>query len=245
VTPQQLYDRFRADVLDTELPYLWSEDEVWGYLQDAERMLCRLAGGIRDASSEQATVAYLTAGVPWVQLHSSVLDVRSARSQALARTVPLFSFEELFMPQEDLNRGSSVSTDDLDQQGQFKALVKGMEHGKLRAVRIPDADDTLYLVVERLPLFDPRDNADSESGLEVGDMHRIHLLNWMKHLAFEKQDADTYDPQKSEKAQVKFIAYCEQVAAEKRRKNRTPGLVAYGGIESCGPGLSRFSQGRW
>ena len=46
-----LHDLFRSEVRDEATPYLWSDAEIYSYIDDAQKMFCRLQGGIADASS--------------------------------------------------------------------------------------------------------------------------------------------------------------------------------------------------
>jgi hypothetical protein len=55
-------------------------------------------------------------------------------------------------------------------------------------------------------------------------------MNWMKHLAHEKQDAETYDRGRSMEFRDKFLAYCDQAKAERERREHKYRTVAYGGI---------------
>ena len=41
MTPKALHDLFRAHVRDEEYPYLWSETEVYLYMDEAQKMFCR------------------------------------------------------------------------------------------------------------------------------------------------------------------------------------------------------------
>ena len=111
--------------------------------------------------------------------------------------------------------------------GPVTAAIIGMEEEKLRLIRIPVADDTLALLVERLPVqsFDAL-----PAEFEVRSEHHLALLKWMKHLAYGKQDAETFDKNKSREMGEAFGAYCERAVDEKQRRNHKPRLVTYGGL---------------
>lgn len=228
MTPEQLVARFRSDVDDDQQPYLWSTDEVWEYLNDAHRMHVRLTGGIRDASTASVVNLTVSIGDPWLELSPLVMKIRSARLASTGRTLPVFSFEGLFGQQGVANREFPCSTDDLDKSGPLKALIIGMEDDKLRAVRIPAAGDTVKLVVERLPLLTL--TADLSEPFEIRAEYHLHLLWWMKHLAYAKQDADTFDKERSDNCETTFRARCSEAADEKRRREHKPRLMAYGGL---------------
>lgn len=154
MTPSELVARFRLDVDDDQAPYLWSDAEVWGYLNDAiQKWLGVPGGGVRDASTAAICDLAVTAADPWLELSPLVTKIRSARLVSTGRTLRVITLEELFGMDGMANDLFPVSTDDLDLAGTIKALVIGMEDNKLRAVRIPDASDTVKLVVERLSKY--------------------------------------------------------------------------------------------
>ena len=102
-----------------------------------------------------------------------------------------------------------------------------MDANTLRLVAPAVADDTLQAIVYRMPL---EDITASSTALEIDAHHHRHLLNWMKHLAHEKQDAETYDRGRSMEFRDKFLAYCDQAKAERERREHKYRTVAYGGI---------------
>ncbi len=73
----ELLALFRSDVVDDVAPYLWSDPEVYAYMNDAYFMFVRLTGGIPDGSS---SVTQLTAALdtPTTALDASVMRIRTA-----------------------------------------------------------------------------------------------------------------------------------------------------------------------
>ena len=61
-----------------------------------------------------------------------------------------------------------------------------IQKNKGRLYPIPTADDTLNLKVFRLPCT----SGDCVS-LEIAEEHHLHLLKWMKGLAYEHADAES------------------------------------------------------
>ena len=89
-------------------------------------------------------------------------------------------------------------------------------------------DDFIDLQIYRLPL-----NVIDGPNQEIEDIeedHHIHLIDWMKHLAYKKQDADTYNPQASALGAQDFEKYCAMVKAERARYMYKVGTVGYGGL---------------
>lgn len=226
MTPLQLYDRFRSDVDDVVETFLWSDDEVFGYMGDAQQMLCRLTGGLRDATSAVTQLAVID-GEPWVDLDPSILRVRSAELLSTHRPVRILSYEDQAAAPLSANSWPANWSTEMYLDGPVTAAIIGMEEEKLRLIRIPVADDTLSLLVDRLPLqaFEALPEA-----FEVRAEHHLALLLWMKHLAYGKQDAETFDKNKSSEMGAAFGAYCAKALDEKQRRNHKPRLLAYGGL---------------
>ena len=68
------------------------------------------------------------------------------------------------------------------------------------------------------------------TGWQIDVQHHRYLLNWIKHLAHEKQDAETYDRGRSVEFRDKFLAYCGQAKAERERREHKYRTVGYGGL---------------
>lgn len=89
-------------------------------------------------------------------------------------------------------------------------------------------DLTVELSVFRLPLTEITE--DGEQALEIDSQHHIHLLLWVKSLAYNKQDADAFDRRKSDDFAQDFRSYCAGVKKEQDRARRVVGTVQYGGL---------------
>jgi hypothetical protein len=112
--------------------------------------------------------------------------------------------------------------------GPVRYGVIGMQKGKVRWVQVPEVADVADAYIYRMPL-----NIVSGPGQEIEDieeMHHIHLLKWMKHLAYLKQDADAYNPKGSAVNADAFATYCHQVKAEWERYKHKTRVVSYGGL---------------
>jgi hypothetical protein len=213
---KQLLERFRLDSRDTGTENLWSDEEVYSYLDDAQKMFCRLTGGLADATS---TVARLKAkaGNPFAALSPLVLKVRAVFGVE-GRKVDLLNFEDLeFSP----NDGKVLFA---DIPGQVRSVVLGMEPGKVRVIHTPEEDQTLNMIVYRLPL-DAIDGPGQE--LEVDEQHHLALLKWAMHLAHRKQDAEAYDRGRSDQFEREFRQYCAIASEEKSRREHKHRTVAF------------------
>ena len=222
----ELYDTFRSDVVDTARPYLWTDDDVWRYAADAHRMFIRLTGGISDFMSEACEVP-VVAGEAVVELHPSLLRIMSATLRGTKREVEVINPTDVVkMRTTDYGQIKQLLLD--DKAGRIRYLVHGMQRDKARLVQVPEVDDFIDLHIYRTPL--DMITGDGQELTDVVEDHHLHLLDWMKHLAYKKQDADTFNPQASLQGKQDFEAYCAFVKAEWERYKHKTRVVSYGGL---------------
>jgi hypothetical protein len=232
MTPAQLKDLFRSDVRDEASPPLWTDTEIFVYMDDAQKMFCRQGGGIADSTSPICTL-HVTAGDAYLTYDPRILKLRDLRRMSDGRNVDILNFEDLGHPgwtQDDYGRSMSFGAGGIkftDRPAPVTAVIVGMDANKLRLLAPAVANDTLQAIVYRMPL---EDITASSTAFEIDAQHHRHLLDWMKHLAHEKQDAETYDRGRSMEFRDKFMAYCDQAKAERERREHKYRTVAYGGI---------------
>jgi hypothetical protein len=225
-TSDELYDLFRSDVVDTVRPYLWSDEEVYVYMNDAYFMFVRLTGGISDFSSDATQITALN-GEPTSEVSDKILRFRQASLVATGEDVSIINAQDVHtLTDEDygvlrrLNLPSTV--------GKVRYMVTGEQDSLVSWYPIPDQDYTVRFLLERLPLSTITDGGQSFTG--VAEHHHYHFLKWMKGLAYRKQDAETFDMTRANQEQSDFMAYCSLSKGEKERYKHKPRVVRYGGI---------------
>lgn len=206
----ELLEAFREETRDTEEPYLWSDKEIFRYMTEAQRMFCRLTWGIADTRSRVCRISYLK-GENEVHFDPRILKIRDIR-RGDGRKVELQNIETYHCPR--------------DAQGKPDAAVVDIDMNMMRLFPTPDEDGELELMVNRLPLFDP----DAINGLEINEQHHWSLLLWMKHLAYLKTDAETFDKARSAEFGLMFRQYCDQAKHEREMREHRYRTVSYGGI---------------
>lgn len=223
----ELMSLFRSEMADELEPYLWSDLEFYRYLDDAQKMFCRLTDGISDATTAAVCSITVPEGTEWIDLHPSILKIRTVTLVSNGKDVPVYNFEDL--PNLGLRLDGST--------GPLRALIVGMEENKARAAQIVSVDDALKLLVFRLPLADLT-GANNETP-EIGSQHHMHLLHWAKRCAYLKQDTQTLDKTKAADFEAMFRGYCKQVQKEQENKRHKVRTVRYGGIYG-GEGLGQL-----
>jgi len=235
VNTTELLELFRADINDVALPNLWSDEEIFAYMSDAYMQFWRLVEGIGDMTSDEATLVVAAEGEEFSDLHPSILHIREAHRVADARKLVVTNAQQLPLLTSGSDYGNTRSLLMDATQGIPAVAVIGLERNKVRWCPVPDQDYDVRLLVYRLPLEGiTGDNQELE---ELDAMHHIHLLKWMRSLAYQKQDAETFDRGKSAEAESRFREYCGQVKREWDRYRAKPGFTAYGGYPiDNGPG---------
>lgn len=226
MTSDELYDFFRRDVVDTVQPYLWSDDEVYAYMNDAYYMFVRMTGGIPDFTSAACTVNAV-ANQPVANINPAILVIRQASLDPTGDAVKVINAQDMErLSDEDYGVLRQINTSVA--KGRVRYIVMGMEQNKVRWVNIPDINYTVKLIVDRLPLTTITDGGQQFDG--VAGHHHFHFLQWMRYLAYGKQDAETFDKTRSLAEKQAFEQYCYLAKTEKDRYKHKVRVVAYGGI---------------
>ncbi len=184
----------RRELDDTAAPYLWSDDELQVYANEAEAEAARRARLLIDSTTSAITQKALAPGDSTVTLDARIVSVRRAKlasqDRPLARTV---------MREIDAHLpGWEAAPASVPQ-----AIITDYETGKLRLYPPSAAADTLKLTVIRLPLAEMNDDEDAP---EIHARFHLKLIHWIKHRAWLKNDPDTYDEKSSEAALKMFEA---------------------------------------
>lgn len=194
----ELIANARIQATDRVAPYLWSDDEITSYANDAEREACRRARLITDSTTASVCNITLVAATASYTLSRKVLFVN--RVKLVGESIPL----------------GPVSYKDLDRQvpgwedetGTPTRYVKDTDTGKFRPYPTPTAAGTAKLTVTRLPLEDMVGDSDEP---EIQPHLHGSLLFWILHCMFSKPDNDGYDEAKA----AKNLALFEQEFGKK------------------------------
>lgn len=224
---RELKTLFRKQVQDVNKPYLWDDVEIHQYLIDAQDRFVRELGGIPDSSTRALTDIPVVAGAVLAKHSPYILRIRSAKLLTAARPLKIVNEGNLdTMVVSDYGSLTPMYLDDED-TGDVTAIVLGVENNKVRWLKVPTTEDTCRMNIMRLPY--PRIK-DDNSCLEIDEQHHMALLYWMKHMAYSKQDAETYDSQLAEDAKAAFLEYAANARDDKERQRYKPRVVQYNKI---------------
>lgn len=182
----------RAELDDQAEPFLWPDDELQGYANEAEQEACRRSRLLIDSTTTAITQMTVTLGDPMITLDSRIIFVRRARLSGQDAPLARSTVREIdaFIPGwEDVSNSTPL------------AMITDYETGKLRLYPPPVAAGTLKLNVYRLPLLDMNENTDSP---EINARFHRSLIHWIKYRAYLKKDSETHDPDEASKALALF-----------------------------------------
>lgn len=212
-----LLEQLRTDLFDLEEPYLWSDEELIRYIDDAQFMFCRKTDGIPDDFTADVCELAVTPGTDRVALHPSIRLVRAAARDDTGAPVEVLNTED--MPRRGYRFNGVL--------GSPKALVLGGSAHSARVWPVSSETFTLRLTVFRMPLAHI---TDTDQAFEIDEEHHTHLGLWCMHRAYLKQDAETLDKDKSAEFEARFLNYCASVTREEQRKRHKTRVVSYGGL---------------
>ena len=196
MTLENLIRRFRVLAQDTEQPFLWSDEAVMDWLNDAQAQACVRGRLIREDDNPAVCQIALTPGQHTYPLHASVYELINLRIKGSgtepSRPMAIKSREWLDANVRDWR--------DMDRPSQW--LIQ--DDTTLRVVGAIQAGDVLHLECYRLPLKQLANDMDKP---EIHAAHHVHLIQWALHKAFSVPDADGFDAARSAAAEAEFTAY--------------------------------------
>jgi len=196
VTLEELIRRFRTLAVDNVQPYLFADEDVTDWLNDGQRQACIRGRLLREDDNQAVCEIALTPGQRTYPLHKSVYEIINARivpgNGDRARTVFLASREWMDGNMPDWR----------DEQGQAEFAIQ--DDTSIRVVGAVTAGDKLAIECYRTPLKMLANDTDKP---EIHEAHHEYLIQWALHKAFSVVDADTFDPQRSDRSEAAFTNY--------------------------------------
>jgi len=227
-TVSELLEIFRLETEDTVEEYFWSDQEFYWYLDEAQKEFAKQTDYFKDSSTTEIIAPTITVDDPWISIDPRIIEIRRAKLASRSLPLDVINYNELDRMYTTGEYGEQLSGNWDVAKGSPRLLVTDEETNKARLVPIPAEGDTIKLTVIRAPLADIK---TENSKLEVTDsMHQRSLLMFCKAMAYEKQDADTVDPNAADRYKVRFEQYCKLVKSRQARKQRHIGTVKYGGL---------------
>lgn len=198
MTLEELIASFRQDATDKALPFLWEDETVTRWLNEAQDEAAVRGRLLLDDSTPAVTTIAVTAGQASYQLHAKVYEIAHLQWQPSAASHRAKPVE--LVTREWLDRKHPGWRVRLD----CDALYAIQSEGALRLVPTPREAGTLVLEAYRLPLKTLAVDADKP---EIHAASHAYLVYWALHRAFSQPDSDGFDPQRAATAEAAFTGY--------------------------------------
>ena len=219
----QLISQFRVQMDDNAQPYLWDEDRIVEWIDEAQKVFAERTRIFKGKEN----IAALVASDGEVVIPAYVTEIRKAKYVGSALPLELLNFNDVERGALYSDYGLELTGDWEDLTGTPRGLIKDYATGVGRLVPKPTADGSVDIFYYRLPL---RDVTSSSSKLELTDTrHQRLMVVYARAMAYGDHDADVYDPKQEAAKLTEFSAKTEEYAAQISRQTRNAGTVKYGG----------------
>lgn len=203
---EQLIAQFRVDSEDGVQPYLFSDESVVQWLNEAVEEACIRSLLLKDFSTPAVCTIDVVDGVPTYTPHASIINITRAEFTADGETegVELYQTDEYEI---DRTRPGWRKMAETPRDFIHHDTV-------IRLGCLPPAG-TLSLEVNRLPLTPMAADADEP---EIAAIHHRKLVHWALFRAFSVPDSETIDPNRAALADAAFTkAFGHSLDATTRR----------------------------
>lgn len=193
---EALRRRVRLLAQDTTLPYLWQDEDIDDWLNEAQQEAAIRARLLRATpASHPALCEYtLAAGETAITVPDQLYEISHQEWAAGSerRPLKLVSREWMDTTMPGWRAMPAADPDYLVQDRQ-----------QLEVVPPPIADGSVRIEGYRLP--EPMQANNDEPRIPLA--HHIHLVQWALHVGYLMPDADMFNPGKSQAAEAEFTRY--------------------------------------
>ncbi len=192
----ELITSVREDYLDDKADatnYLWPDKAMLRYFTEAERQACNRANLIYDDSTTAYTRITLVSGQSSYAIDPKVTVIENIIFDGKYITKKTKEDMDVLSPTWRTDSGMAGKT--------IYAVISGR---KLRVSPVPDATDAggyIYLEVYRLP---DSSITYTHQEPEIPEENHRDLIYWVLHECYKKQDADTFNQERSDSFLARF-----------------------------------------
>ncbi len=209
---------FRSDTRDISDPFLWSDEDIVRYLNEAVDEAAERALLIEDSTTAACCTITLAAGTATYELHPSVIRVKRAT----------FGGKPLRMTSVEAEDDNGFGRENREGPEPQKIIVNG-QVTSATFVPKPTAVGTVSLTVYRTALA-PLDAADLDGEPEIKAIYHPRLKNWMLRCAYLKRDAETLNEAKALEYEALFerdFGVKNSADTMRQRADRRPPVVRF------------------
>ena len=180
-----LLDRFRALAMDSETPYLWSDEFVLSAMNEGEREAAERSLLIYDESTVAVTQVAVTAGIRTYAASNLIVSIeRGTFTGASGKTERLSIYDRAKLG----HRSAALRAEDEEWFGALPGIPTGLIYdGKTLETNLePSESGTITLGVYRLPIAPFTESSQPE----IAPALHADLVEWALFRAFTIPDAD-------------------------------------------------------
>ncbi len=191
----ELIKKARFRLSDTEPDFLWGDEELKGYANEAYNEAVIRMGGILDSTTAAICTVSVVAGTSAYALDSRILHITRAKLDLIDYPLPETTFEWLdtYMP------GWESTQDDPSY------YIENKSRHTLTLYPEPIVNDTLRLVVRRLPVTEM--SAETDTPSDIPSHLQPGLVYWMCYLALQNREIDQDSNNDSARFELEFEKY--------------------------------------
>jgi hypothetical protein len=215
MTGAELLEYVRRDLLrDSALPYLWGDDLILMYLNEAEQTMAEETYCLSDNTSE-VTVLNIGLGQAEYELDERVLHVYSATIEG--DNFPLYNLTRRRTPTNSLTVTGRPVSYNLDEAANTITFHPA-----------PDEDLTILLRVARLPLEDFTTSTEPE----INKRLHLDLCEFAAYRCASQPDADGFNAKAAKEYQASWLR--RLVKAKRKYYRLRHGTVAHAAVNWTG-----------
>ena len=219
----ELVELFRSEMTSHSLGVL-RDAELYRYIDEGYRQFVRLTGGVVDMASD-ITELDVEAGEPEIDMNPLILRVLKATMRSNQRELKIINYTDLqSVVSVDYGKSAKVS---LTTKGVPRYFMVGAKPNVARLIHIPEAADTIDLIVERMPLG--KITGPKSELKEIDDWHHLAMLDWMKARTYQRPGSEIYNLKLGETFAQRFSTYCNEARRDKDKRSSKVRVVSYGG----------------
>lgn len=194
----------------------WSNEELTRFINEAQRQACRSSLLLKKPFSVS-----VISGTSEYTLDPEIINISRAYLASTGKPLTEAEYEEVMGIPFWYN-----------ETGTPEYYIVDIESSKITLYKKPDANDTLSLLAYHLPITDMSWDLAEIASPEIRVEYHLPMLAYAAYLAFSKDEANAFDPQRADYYRQVFerefnvtSAYSE--TRKRRTKNRP---IRYGGL---------------
>lgn len=195
----------------------WSNEELVDLINEAMRETA-----VRLKCHTDRLTINVKAGQRSYTINSKVFKIRRVKLDLVSYSLGEISWQD----------ADAIRKDWEDYENTPDSYMLDWERGKISLYPIPLVDDTLTMNVYRYPKSDMTlENWESDEP-ELAEEHQRNALYWAAKLAYEKDEANSYDDGRAIKLEGTYIQHfgMPESAYALQRKKKAKRQIRYGGI---------------